>query len=221
MPDYLFTEASRDNARLEDLLIERSRTARDSAFSVSLAEFQKTTDEEILGRLLVDWTRFAQPVSRASDPTLLHGEPLPTDRRAESGERPRYWGWAYLFKLAGNTELLKHWPKEFRGEPSGSNRDFEPMPRHLWLPGPGEVAVLLEVPRDTDPNGQEAPADRVLEAARYLNDVITCVNQELETYQTQLVGQLRTELRERRQPSAQSMPAIGTLSYWRPPKCRY
>jgi hypothetical protein len=72
--DYLFSDFIREQRPLRGLLDERARTARVNVECLRPDEFVAASDDELVGRLTEDWSRFAQRLIRSQSPKLTRSQ---------------------------------------------------------------------------------------------------------------------------------------------------
>lgn len=162
-------------------------------------DFASTDDDQLVERLLANWTRLNAPLAWVGDPQT-RAEPIPTERREPDGpERPSMWRWPVIFTIDGDTELLTRWPDGFGAEPASSDEYFLPIPSVYWtMTGRGAIA-FFDVRRADDPDGIQPPTDRILEATAYLEAAIHAVNTQVAEYERELGAELLEAVRRRRE----------------------
>ncbi len=200
MADKMFTSHVQEHERLEPLLRERARPARENVESVSPARFADSTDAVILEALLDGWNRTMGEV--AVGPADISPEPFTTNRRPlDPNDRDQYfcvWRWRVVFRVSGDSELLTRWPEAFAADPCGDDLQYLPLPWVSWQREGDSAVAYIDVPCDVDPNGENPPKEAILAASKYLRAAAEAVNTTVAAYEADLRVELQSKLEGRR-----------------------
>jgi len=197
--DRLFTEFIRDNHPLEKLLDRWSHTARANFELLRKRDFDSATDNELLGRLLEEWTKHTTPrMQRVGEPDLLERPGSAFRRDPDNSIQPSVWRWVIRFRIRGDTEPLGTWPAEFSREPCRNDVDWMPISELAWEMSDRGPLAVIDVLATDDPKGIAAPIDRYRLAASYLDEAIAASNAEIGSYDARLREDLLLLIRDRR-----------------------
>lgn len=197
----MFTPHVKENLRLEPVLVDLARPARENVARLPPAQLEAATDHDLMELLVEDWSRATAPlvVGELRAPT----EPARTERRARDRDDPvdrhYVWRWAVGFELAGDSDLLCRWPDRLHAEPCGENLNLVPLPWVYWERHGHTAIAYFDVLCDDDPEGTAQPTDRILEAGAYLRAAVETTNDEVAAYDTALRAELRDQIVARRE----------------------
>jgi hypothetical protein len=177
-------------------------TARENVEYTTPHTFEHLTDDDLLEKLLANWTAETKPaLARTGSPVPLN-EPRTAYRRPlenDDGVHPAVWRWGVQFLINGNTEILQYWPAELDAEPCSSDLTYLPMPEMVWdVAADGAVIVWIDALKSDDPTGVKVPREHVVAAAEYLDAFAAAANAEVAAYDIALRRELLEAIAERR-----------------------